>query len=49
MTIVGDQLYAMLVTPSSARAVKLATTAGALREQVDSLRDTISKVETASA
>lgn len=45
MTIVGDQLYAMLVTPSSAKAVKLATTAGALREQVDSLRDTISKVE----
>ena len=45
MTIVGDQLYAMLVTPGSAKAVKLATTAGALREQVDSLRDTISKVE----
>ncbi len=45
MTIVGDQPYAMLVTPGFSKAVKLDTTAGALREQVDSLRDTISKVE----
>jgi CHAT domain-containing protein len=45
MTIVGDQPYAMLVAPGIAKAVKLDTTAGALREQVDSLRDTISKVE----
>lgn len=45
MTIVGDQSYAMLVTPTTAKAVKLDTSATALREQVDSLRDTISKVE----
>lgn len=45
MTIVGDQPYAMLVMPTSAKAVKLDTSAAALGEQVDSLRDTISKVE----
>jgi CHAT domain-containing protein len=45
MTIVGDHIYAMIVTPSSARAVKLAVGVKQLGEQVDALRDTISKVE----
>ena len=45
MTIVGDHVYAMLVTPTSARAVKLDATAKQLDEQVDALRDTISTVE----
>jgi CHAT domain-containing protein len=45
MTIVGDHVYAMLVTPSAARSVKLDTTSKQLSEQVDALRDTISKVE----
>ena len=45
MTIVGDHLYAILITPTSARAVKLASTATQLSEQVDALRETISTVE----
>jgi CHAT domain-containing protein len=45
MTIVGDHVYAMLVTPTAARAVKLQATAKQLDEQVSALRDTISKVE----
>ncbi len=45
MTIVGDHVYAMLITPTSAHAVKLAATSKQLDEQVDALRDTISKVE----
>jgi CHAT domain-containing protein len=45
MTVVGDDVYAELVTPTSARAVKLATTAKQLTDEVDSLRDTISTVE----
>jgi CHAT domain-containing protein len=45
MTIVGEHIYAMLITPTSARAVKLSTTSKQLDEQVDSLRDTISTVE----
>ena len=45
MTIVGDHVYAMMLTPGSARAVKLDTTSKQLNEQVDALRDTISKVE----
>ena len=45
MTIVGDHVYAMLITPTSARALKLETTSKDLGEQVDSLRDTISTVE----
>jgi CHAT domain-containing protein len=45
MTIVGDHLYAMLITPTSARAVKLASTSTQLSEQVDALRETISTVE----
>ena len=45
MTIVGDHVYAMLVTPTAARAVKLEATAKQLDEQVGALRDTISKAE----
>jgi CHAT domain-containing protein len=45
MTIVGDQTYAMLVTPASARAVHLTATGKQLDEQVDALRETISTVE----
>ena len=45
MTIVGDQVYAMLITPASAKAVALTATGKQLGEQVDSLRDTISTVE----
>jgi CHAT domain-containing protein len=45
MTIVGDHIYAMLITPAAARAVRLKATSKQLGEQVDSLRDTISTVE----
>lgn len=45
MTIVGDHVYAMLITPASARSVKLQASSKQLNEQVDALRDTISKVE----
>jgi CHAT domain-containing protein len=45
MTIVGEHTYAFLVTPASARAVKLETTGKQLEEQVQALRDTISTVE----
>lgn len=45
MTIVGDQAYAMLVTPTSAKAVPLTATGKQLGDQVDALRDTISTVE----
>src|SRR5256885_7364908 len=45
MTIVGDHVYAMFVTPTSARAVKLQTTGKQLDDQVAALRDTISTVE----
>lgn len=45
MTIVGDEVYAMLLTPTAAKAVALTTTGKALADQVDALRDTISTVE----
>jgi CHAT domain-containing protein len=45
MTIVGDQVYAFLVSPASARAAKLDVTAAQLNEQVKALRETISTVE----
>jgi CHAT domain-containing protein len=45
MTIVGEHTYAFLVTPTSARAVKLETSGKQLAEQVDALRETISTVE----
>ncbi|MES2120464.1 MAG: CHAT domain-containing protein [Pseudomonadota bacterium] len=45
MTIVGDHVYAMLITPSSARALRLEATSKQLGEQVDALRETISTVQ----
>ena len=45
MTVVGDDVYALLATSASARAVKLAANASQLAEQVPALRDTISTVE----
>ena len=45
LTIVNNHVYAMLITPTSARAVKLETTAKQLDAQVTALRDTISVVE----
>src|SRR5438309_504701 len=45
MTIVGDHVYATVVSPAAAHAVKLQVTAKQLDEQVAALRDTISKVE----
>jgi CHAT domain-containing protein len=45
MTIVSDRIYAVLVTPTSARAVRIDSDSKQLGEQVDALRDTISKVE----
>jgi CHAT domain-containing protein len=44
MTIVGDRIYAMLITPGGARAVKLEATAKQLDDQVRALRETISTV-----
>jgi CHAT domain-containing protein len=48
MTIVGDRAYAMLVTPTSARAAALDVTAKQIDDQVGALRDTISTVENGS-
>ena len=45
MTIVDDNIYALLVTPNFARATKLDLTAKDLDDQVTSLRDTISTIE----
>ena len=45
MTVVGADVFAVLVTPSSAKAVKLPVTAKQLNEEVDALRETISTVE----
>lgn len=45
MTIVGDQVYAMLIAPTSAKAIALKASGKQLGEQVDALRDTISTVE----
>src|SRR5215210_5783873 len=45
MTIVGDHVYAMLITPTAARAVTLDATSKQLGEQVDALRETISTLE----
>ena len=45
MTVVGDDVFAVLVTPTSARAVKLAVSAKQLDEEVDALRETISTME----
>ena len=45
MTTVGERIYAILVTPASARAAKLDVTASQLADQVKALRETISTVE----
>jgi CHAT domain-containing protein len=45
MTTVEDDVYAMLITSTSAQAVKLPVTAAELDQEVDSLRETISTVE----
>ena len=45
MTIVGDAAYAVLVTPGSAKALKLNVTGKQLEDQVSALRETISTVE----
>lgn len=45
MTIVGEQIYAMIVTPAAAHAAKLDVTATQLSDQVQALRETISTIE----
>jgi CHAT domain-containing protein len=45
MTIVGDHIYALLISRHSARAVKLDATAKQLDEQVAALRESISTIE----
>jgi CHAT domain-containing protein len=45
MTIVGDRIYAVLVTPTRVRAASLEVTSAELGQQVDALRETISTVE----
>ena len=45
MTIVGDRVYSMLVTPTSARAIRLEATSKQLDDQVSALRETISTIE----
>ncbi len=45
MTIVGDQVYAFLVTPAAARGTRLKVTAGELTDQVKALRETISTIQ----
>ena len=45
MTVVGNDVFAMLITPTSARPAKLAVSAKQLSEEVDALRETISTVE----
>ena len=44
-TIVGDHVYAMMITPTAAHAIRLDVTGKQLDDQVGALRDTISKVE----
>ena len=45
MTIVGDRVYAMIISRSAAHAVKLEVSAKQLDDQVAALRDTISRIE----
>jgi CHAT domain-containing protein len=45
MIVVGEHVYAVLVTPTAASATKLALTAKQLDENVDALRETISTIE----
>jgi CHAT domain-containing protein len=45
MTVVDDEIYAVLVMAGSAKAVRLPVTASKLDVEVDALRDTISTLE----
>jgi CHAT domain-containing protein len=45
MTNVGEAIYTVLVTPTSAHAARLDLTSKQLNDQVEALRDTISTVE----
>ena len=45
MTIVGGDVYAILITPATARAARLDVSAKQLSDQVKALRETISTVE----
>lgn len=45
MTVVGETIYAMVLTNNSAEVKKLSVTAKQLNEQVNALRETISTVE----
>ena len=45
MTIVGDEIYAQIVTPATADATRLEVSASQLSDQVKALRETISTVE----
>ena len=45
MTVVGDAVYAIYVTPAAARAWRVGATPAQLEEQVDALRATIAVVE----
>ncbi|MEO7239915.1 MAG: CHAT domain-containing protein [Sphingomicrobium sp.] len=45
MTVVGGEVIALVATPTGAHAAKIAVSAAQLDEQVDALRDTISRVE----
>jgi CHAT domain-containing protein len=45
MTIVGDDAYAIYVTPASARAFRLGATPAELEREVDALRSTISVIQ----
>lgn len=45
ITMVGDEVYAQIVTPSTANATRLDVSASQLSDQVKALRETISTVE----
>jgi CHAT domain-containing protein len=45
MTMVGDDAYGIFATPTTARTFRLGAGAAAFETQVDTLRDSISKVE----
>jgi CHAT domain-containing protein len=45
MVVAGDDAYALWITPASARAWKLGVAPRSLERQVDTLRDTITKVQ----
>jgi CHAT domain-containing protein len=45
MTVVGDGIYALLITPASARVAKLEISPAALDAEVTSLRDSIATIE----